>query len=251
MKSLSLSRSSAAEFSTSNFQDAPIPQSLNSSILQSDAKGSEKQAHSSSWYHIAKYVAAFCVALCVFGCSTESYRMKRAEQLYREGQIYLARGDQEKAMTKFQHSVEMAVMIGYKPGIAHNLNEMAIIQTARGEFDKARELLEQSLGMYQELDMAPEISKTLNNIALTYVKGREFEKAIDKYEQLIAWDTQTNNKLGVGVTLYNQGVLLQNHLGRLEQGREKYRQALEIFKRIGEEQYIELVEKSLAGGTSQ
>jgi tetratricopeptide (TPR) repeat protein len=244
-------RYDSAQFSKLDFHDSSIPQFLNSSIPQSDTKGRETRARSSSWYRIAKCVSAFCVALCVFGCSTESYRMKRAERLYREGQIYLAKGDQEKAMAKFQHSIEMAELIGYKPGIAHNLNEMAIICTTKGEFDKARELLDDSLAIYRDLNMAPEISKTLNNIALTYVKGREFQEAVDKYEELIAWDQKTNNELGVGLTLYNEGVVLQNHLGRIEESRKKYREALEIFKKLGEQQYIELVEKSLAKSTSQ
>ncbi len=208
--------------------------------------------HYSSYVRDPRIVfGLFVIFVLSSGCSTQPYKMKRAERLYREGQMYLAKGDQEKAMTRFQHSVEMAEMSGYKPGIAHNLNEMAIIHTARGEFDKARELLKQSLGMYRELNMAPEISKTLNNIAITYVKGREFQKAVDQYEELIAWDIQTNNELGVGVTLYNQGVVLQNHLARIEQGRGKYQEALEIFKRLGEKQYIELVEKSLGGGISE
>jgi tetratricopeptide (TPR) repeat protein len=187
----------------------------------------------------------FAILVLMSGCSTESYRMKRAERLYREGQIYLAKGDQEKAMTKFQDSIEMAEMIGYKPGIAHNLNEMAIICTKQGEHGNARDLLVRALAIYRELAMSVEISKTMNNIASTYVRERDFHEALKRYDELIQWDRENNNDMGVAITLYNMGLVYHNHLRQPEEARKKYLEALEIFKSIGQDDQVRMIENIL------
>jgi len=195
----------------------------------------------------SKLIILFLICLfLITSCSTRPYRMKRAERLYRQGQIYLSKGNQEKAIAKFEESLSLSRMIEFKPGMAHNLNEMAIIHTTRGEYVKAREILSEALAVYKELNMEPEISKTLNNIALTYVRDRDFKEAINRYEELIEWDNKTNNDLGVAITQYNMALIYQNHLRQYEEARKKYSEALEILKMLGNKRYIQLVEENLA-----
>lgn len=193
-----------------------------------------------------KLLILFFLSLFLFtACSTRPYRMKRAERLYRQGQIYLSKGNQEKAIAKFEESLSLSRMIEFKPGIAHNLNEMAIIHTTRGEYVKAREILSEALAVYKDLNMGPEISKTLNNIASTYVRERDFKEAINRYEELIEWDQKQNNDLGVALSLYNIGVIYQNHLKQHQEAQKYYSEALKIFKRLGKEKYIQLLEKNI------
>jgi tetratricopeptide (TPR) repeat protein len=177
--------------------------------------------------------------------------MKRAERLYRQGQSYLSQGERNKAAEKFEESLELSRMIAFKPGIAHNLNEMAIIHTTHGEFAKAREILSESLEIYKELDMAPEVSKTLNNIVVTYAKAGRFREALAKYEQLLDWDGETGNRLGQAITLNNMGLIYQNHLRDAEKAREKYTEALQIFQDLGENKYVRSVERNLGTLESQ
>lgn len=187
-----------------------------------------------------------CLMLCVVSCSTRSYRIRRAEHLYRQGQVYSSKGDFEKAFAKFEASLAVAKMIDFKPGIAHNLNEMAIVNTARGQFEQAREKLTQALAIYQALKMNPEVSKTLNNMASTYMQQGRLDEALRQYEKLTAWDKKTGNRLGVGITLYNMALVYQNHVRQYDTARKKYLEALEIFKALGNEKYTRIVEKSLA-----
>ena len=184
--------------------------------------------------------------LLAAACSVRPYRMKRAERLYRQGQSYLSQGERSKAAEKFEESLALSRMIEYKPGIAHNLNEMAIIHTTQREFEKAREILSESLDIYKELDMAPEVSKTLNNIVVTYAKAGEFEAALTQYKALLAWDRHTGNTLGQAITLNNMGLIYQNHFQDTERAREKYLEALQLFEDLGKEEYITSVRKSLA-----
>ncbi len=192
---------------------------------------------------------AILIVLSVFlisSCSTRPYKMKRAERLYRQGQIFLSQGEQEKARAKFEESIALSEMIGFKAGVAHNMNEMAIIHTSRGEHIKAREILTDTMAIYKELNMKPEVSKTINNIASTYARERNFDEVIRKYKELVEWDKEINNDLGVAITLYNMGLIYQNHLRQHQKAQKKYSDALEIFKRLGSKKYIRLVEENLA-----
>lgn len=178
-------------------------------------------------------------------CSVRPYRMNRAERLYQQGQVYLSQGDRDAAMAKFEESLEISRMIDFKPGMAHNLNEMAIIRTTEGRFAEAREILTESLAIYKELDMAPEVSKTLNNIAVTYAKAGRFEEAITRYEELLAWDRETGNRLGEAITLNNMGLIYHNHLQQYESAKRSFSEALEIFEALGSDRYIQSVETIL------
>ncbi len=129
--------------------------------------------------------------------------------------------------------------------MAHNLNELAIIHTARTEYSMAREKLDEAKNIYKKLKMNTEVSKTLNNTALSYVKENDFPKAITQYEELLKWDKQTGNSLGVGITLNNMGLIYAKNMRNRDKARLNYKQALRIFKELGDERYIRLVEKQL------
>jgi tetratricopeptide (TPR) repeat protein len=178
-------------------------------------------------------------------CAPRFLQIRRAELLYKEGQILLSKGKGEEAMLKFEKSLSLAREAGFKAGMAHNLNEMAIIHTARGEYAGARELLAEAVEIYKEFNMEPEVSKSLNNVAVTYVKERDFKEAVNRYEELLTWDGKTDNRLGMGITLYNMGLIYESHLGEREEAQKRYSEALKIFKKLGNEKYIKAVEKNM------
>jgi tetratricopeptide (TPR) repeat protein len=157
--------------------------------------------------------------------------MKRAERLYRQGQIFLSKGDQERAIKKFEESISLSEMIGFKTGIANNLNELAIVHTQNKAFDKARELLSQSLAIYKELNMESEVSKTLNNLALSYEQEGDFEKAISTYEELFDWDKKTDNYIGMGLTVSHIGYIFKRHLGDQDKARSKFIESIPYFQK--------------------
>ena len=178
-------------------------------------------------------------------CSPRFYQIRRAELIYKKGQTLLSRGKADEAILKFQESLALARRAEFKPGVAHNLNEMAIIHTSRGDYARARELLTGAIEIYKEVNMEPEVSKSLNNIALTYVRERDFKEALNRYEALLKWDRKTDNQLGVAITLNNMGLIYEHHLGQHEEAQRRYSQALEIFKKLGNEKYIQLVERNI------
>ena len=194
---------------------------------------------------IFKFVILVSVSLLVTSCSLRSARIKRAELLYRKGQILLSKGKSEEAERKFQESLSLAREAGFKPGVAHNMNEMAIIHTSKGNHLKARDLLTEAIEIYKEVNMEPEISKSLNNIALTYMRERNFKEALNRYEALLEWDRKTHNQLGVAITLNNMGLIYDRHLGEHQEAQRRYLQALEIFQELKKEEYIQSVKRNM------
>jgi tetratricopeptide (TPR) repeat protein len=190
-------------------------------------------------------ISTFVFFLLITSCSSSFIHTRRAKILYQQGQDFLFQGEKDKAAIKFEESFVWARKAGFKPGIAHNLNEMAIIHTSKGEFGTAMEKLLRAVEIYKELGMQPEVSKALSNLAITYVKRGEFAKAIVQYEKLLEWDKKIENHLGMGITLNNMGLIYENHLGKPQKAKKSYSRALKILKESGNEKYIKSVEKNM------
>jgi tetratricopeptide (TPR) repeat protein len=186
-----------------------------------------------------------CLCLGPVSCSHDHYKMKRAKTLYRQGQQYVSQGKPEKAMRKFEDSIRMAELIDFKPGIAHNLNEIGLIYTFQKQYEKAREVFYRSLAIYQELEMQTEISKSMNNIAITYANERNYDKALQQWDRLVQWDKDRSNELGAALTLYNIATVYHNQLRQPEKAMENYKESLQLFKKLGKEDYVQMIEEIL------
>ena len=178
-------------------------------------------------------------------CSVRSVQIKRAENRYKKGQYLASKGEVDRAIVNFEKSIRMARAVDFKEGVAHNLNELAIIHTGKGDTEKAREFLMEALDIYKELNMKPEVSKTLNNIALTYVKDKKFQEAIKWFNELIEWDKKSGNQLGVGITFYNMALIYHKHLGMKKEAKDSLMKALRIFKETGNEKYIQMIQDKI------
>ena len=97
---------------------------------------------------VAMVLASLSLMLLMTACAGD-YARKRAEVYYLQGQSLVNRGDTERAIKKFEKSMALSEKTGFDAGIAHNLNELAIIHTNRGEFDKARAKLNEALKIYR------------------------------------------------------------------------------------------------------
>ncbi len=196
-----------------------------------------------------KYPFAFYFSLLIFSlfclsCSS-LHHQSPAEKLYLEGQSFLVQGKGPAALSCFKQSLALARMDGFQAGIAHNLNEIAIYQTEMQNFVEARKLLTEALGIYRSEGMAGEASKAMNNIANTYIREGKWSEAMNCYGELLAWDRQTANHLGEGITLYNMGLLDGKWLKRPNSAHRRLRAALVIFRKLKATKYIQAVEKVL------
>lgn len=194
---------------------------------------------------IQVFLLLLLLFLAVWSCSLRSSQVKRAEILYKEGQRLSSQGQYDKAIKKFDESINVARKAKFKQGIAHSLYEKALIQVARGEYEQARNNLMEALVIYRELGMNSDVSKTLNDIALIYIQEHKFSDAINKYQELIDWDKETGNEVGVAITLNNLGNVYEKYLRMPIQAKEKYIEALKIFEKIGNEKYATLMKRKI------
>ncbi len=158
-------------------------------------------------------LSAFLVTL-LCSCGIHAYRLRRAKQLYHQGQLLEDQGKTEDAYKKFQASLSLARKAHYRPGIAHNLNELAIIKTSKGQYEEARRLLREALKIYKELDMKPQVSKVLNNVAITYLRQGDIKDTLLTYQKLLKWDNSIGNKMGQLVVLYNTAQIYERYLNQ-------------------------------------
>ena len=191
---------------------------------------------------MAMILAFILAAALAFGCAGE-YARKRAEHYYLQGQALVNRGETERAIKKFEKSIYLSEKTGFTAGIAHNLNELAIIHTRRGQFDTARSELNRALDIYRSLGMRPEVSKTINNLAQTYLRQGRAEEALRQYENLIAWDEKTENHLGIAISLWNMARIYDHQLGDRPKALEAYKRSVYLFKKTGNEHYLQRLQK--------
>lgn len=188
---------------------------------------------------------AVLLILLLAGCVSTSGKMRWAEQLYKNGQYLAAKGKEEAAVKKFQKSLKLSREIDFSPGIAHNLNELAIYFTARKNYPEARAMLTEAISLYRQEEMKPEVSKAMNNLAITYLREGRIDKTLEQYNELLDWDRQTGNLLGEAITLYNMGSIYERFIGNKKKAYERYGVALEYFKELGNEEYVTTVERAL------
>ena len=191
---------------------------------------------------------AILLSVAIFlmtSCAPRFVQIRRAELLYKKGQVHLSKGEEAKAIIQFEESLSLAMEAGFNTGVAHNLNEIAIIHTSRGEYVKARDALARAIKIYGAANMKSEVSKSLNNMAVTYVREQDFKEAINRYEELLRWDRKTNNDLGMAITLNNMGIIYEHHLREHEEAQRRYSEALKIFRELGNKKYIKAVEKNM------
>lgn len=186
---------------------------------------------------MAPLLLCFMMITLALGCAGD-YARKRAEHYYLQGQALVNRGETERAVNKFEKSMDLSEKTGFTAGIAHNLNELAIIDSNRGNFDAARNKLDRALEIYRAEEMNTEVSKTLNNMVQIYRKEGRFEDAVEQYKQLITWDEKTGNRVGMAFSLWNMALIYDRYLGERTKARTARDWALEILREPGNEKYL-------------
>ena len=174
--------------------------------------------------------------LSVFsGCSLKKLHNKRAMLLYYDGIELASKGKFDQAIEKFNKSIAISQENRFSSGIAHNYNEIGNIYTYKKKFNIARDYFNQALVIYKKKNMKPEVSKSFDNIAKTYLRQGDFNNTLGQYEKLVAWDMESGNMLGAGLTRYNMALLYEKYIKDYNKAKNFYEQALKIFLKLNRE----------------
>jgi tetratricopeptide (TPR) repeat protein len=183
--------------------------------------------------------------ILAISCTSRPFQQQQAQRLYFQGQSLLSQGKTDEAYEKFDQSYQLSEKSDDPTGMAHNLNEKAIIYTARGQYENARKALTQSIEIYKALGMNPEVSKALNNLALTYLREKRFQDSVDRYAVLLEWDRESGNRLGEGIVLNQMGWIYASFLKKPKKAYALYADARDIFKELGKSEHLIIVEKNI------
>jgi len=160
-----------------------------------------------------------------------------ASTLHELGMIHAAQGDYDKAIEKYNQSLEIEKELGNKGGIASTLHELGIIHYIQGDYDKAIGKYNQSLEIKKALGDKSGIASTFHQLGMIHEAQRDYDKAIETYTQSLEITKEMGNKGGVANTLHQLGNIHYRQ-GDYDKAIEKYNQSLEIKKALGDKSGI-------------
>ncbi|MDY7076742.1 MAG: tetratricopeptide repeat protein, partial [Chloroflexota bacterium] len=192
-------------------------------------------------------------------------------------------GDYSRAIEYYEESLEIRKEIGDLLGVADTCNNLGEVHKGLGNRQPARHYLQEAINLFTEIGdktglieaykLLAEVELELNdtNKALEYcqlsmelareVNNREYEgiayrvlgqiqRAADRPEEArqyllnsVETLTTVGNKLELGKSYYELGVTLSAM--KLEEGRERLQQAIEIFEELGVEGELERARAAL------
>ncbi len=179
------------------------------------------------------------------GCSSKKINNKKAMFLYQDGMQLSSKGNFDKAIEKFNKSIEICEKNNFISGKAHNYNEIGNIYTYKKQFDTAREYFQKALAIYKGNNMAAEVSKSFDNIAKTYIRQGNYRQSLKEYEKLAAWDMESKNILGAGITKFNMALLCEKYIKDYQKAKKFYQEALDIFLNLKRDKEAEEARKGI------
>ncbi len=75
------------------------------------------------------------------------------------GNLYMTRGDLDRAKAMHRKSLEIEEALGHKEGMADDYANLGSLYRTRGELDRAEEMYRKSLGLFREIGAVPMIEK--------------------------------------------------------------------------------------------
>jgi tetratricopeptide (TPR) repeat protein len=146
--------------------------------------------------------------------------------------IYQQQGKHKLALQTYQQSLSIQREVGERMGEGTTLNNIGQLYYNQGEHEQALPYYEQCLPIWQELGYKIGEGTTLNNIAAIYYAQSDYAKAMEHYEQALAIAQELGNRDGEARSFWNIGLTYENQ-SDLAKAEEHMSQAVQIAKDIG------------------
>jgi tetratricopeptide (TPR) repeat protein len=148
-------------------------------------------------------------------------------------QIYVTRGDLDRAMRLYQEALQNFEHLGDIQSKSATLYNMAEIYVTRGEMDEAMRLYKQCLQMFEDLGELRGKSATLFAMARINFMSSDFDGAIKLYQQALQILENMGDMLGASSTLTEIAKIYFTR-GEFDDAMRLYQQSLEIKKGLGD-----------------
>ena len=130
------------------------------------------------------------------------------------GSVWEKKGDYTKAMQNFERDLVLCQELGDKQGTAIACGLIGDLLSVIGEFDRAIEYLQQNLDLSRELNYKKGIAKALNTLGDTWFYKGDHKRSISYYNEAIEYAREMGNKLVLGYSLVEKGLLVRHGGGR-------------------------------------
>ncbi|MDP2935345.1 MAG: tetratricopeptide repeat protein, partial [Dehalococcoidia bacterium] len=159
-------------------------------------------------------------------------RKRRAEILYRLGQVHYGLGHYQDARRLCHESLEMSKELGDRAGIAMSFHQLGVLAHDQGDLAEARRLYQENLGIAKELGDRGGVAVSLNNLGNLAQEQGGLAEARRLYQESLEIKKELGNRVGLAATLHSLGVLAQAQ-GDYAEARRLYQESLEIETELG------------------
>lgn len=167
-----------------------------------------------------------------------------ANQYGNLGVTHGIQGRYDLAVEMHNKSLEISQRRGLPHSAASAYGNLGAVYYAIGEYQKAMEMQENALTIMQKIGDEHGVSMALNNLAANlYLKG-DVRKALTYYEQAQTRMEAIGNLDGVAGVHFNRGLIFKQQ-GQIAQARKELMKAQELFGKLGENQWLQKVEREL------
>ncbi len=147
--------------------------------------------------------------------------------------IYLTRGDLDRALSLYQESLSLREQLGDKIEIGATLHAMASIFISRGDLDHALELYQKNLELLEHLDDKSALAATLHRMAVVFVMRDDPDRALQYYQDSLQLGEQLGDKRGNAATLHQMAEVFLNR-DNPDRALELYQESLQLFNQLGD-----------------
>ncbi len=159
------------------------------------------------------------------------------------GEVYKYEGDMEKAIESYLKCVEYAERTEDMTHVGYGVENLGTVYTYMGRFEEATEYLSKAYRIFSKTADKYMISGIYMAYGIMFGMQKRWDKSEDNFLKSIELLRDIGIKYDLAITIYEYGKMLR------EKGDDKaervLKEALQIFREIGSEHYVQLVEKEL------
>lgn len=124
------------------------------------------------------------------------------------GSVYERQGNYSAAMQHFKQDLELCEELGDKQGIAIALGLIGELLSVEGDFHQAIEFLQKNLMLCEALGYQKGIAKAVNTLGDVFYFLEQYDRSLYYYDRAIEVTRRINNKLVLGFSLVEKGIVL-------------------------------------------
>ncbi len=147
-------------------------------------------------------------------------------------QVFLTRGDLDRALALYQESLQLKEQLGDKQGKAASLHAMAQVFLTRGDLDRALALYQESLQLDEQLGDKQGKAASLHQMANILMARNDWLNAEQALQEALRLASEVGVIEHVAFATVKLGQVAQAR-GDREGALARYREGLAIFERLG------------------